>query len=80
MFANRISYWLDAKGPSMSLDALCSSSIVALEHAMEAIQRGDCDTAVVGSCNIILHPQPSILLGRYDVILTFYIIIGLKLI
>ncbi|XP_061706817.1 fatty acid synthase-like [Cydia pomonella] len=64
MFANRVSYWLNAKGPSMSIDGGCCSSAVALDQAYHAMTRGDCEAAVVGGCNLCLHPQTSILLGR----------------
>ncbi|XP_047989655.1 fatty acid synthase-like [Leguminivora glycinivorella] len=64
MFANRVSYWLNAKGPSMSLDGGCCSSAVALEQAYQAMTRGDCEAAVVAGCNLCLHPQTSIHLGR----------------
>ncbi|XP_063539371.1 fatty acid synthase-like [Cydia strobilella] len=64
MFANRVSYWLNAKGPSLAVDGGCCSSAVALEQAYQALTRGDCEAAVVGGCNICLHPQTSIHLGR----------------
>ncbi|XP_013141731.1 PREDICTED: fatty acid synthase [Papilio polytes] len=64
MFANRISYWLNAKGPSMSIDESCCSSIAALEQAYLAMSRGDCEAAIVGGGNICLHPQASLHYGR----------------
>lgn len=64
MFANRISYWLNLKGPSMSIDAACSSSMVALERAYQAINTGQCDAAIVGGSNLCLHPQSSLHYGR----------------
>ncbi|XP_047994170.1 fatty acid synthase-like isoform X3 [Leguminivora glycinivorella] len=64
MFANRVSYWLNAKGPSLAIDGGCCSSAVALEQAYQALTRGDCEAAVVGGCNICLHPQTSIHFGR----------------
>ncbi|KPJ07769.1 Fatty acid synthase [Papilio machaon] len=64
MFANRISYWLNAKGPSMSIDESCCSSIAALEQAYLALSRGDCEAAIVGGGNICLHPQASLHYGR----------------
>ncbi|KOB69631.1 Uncharacterized protein OBRU01_16488, partial [Operophtera brumata] len=60
MFANRISYWLNAKGPSHSIDAACCSSTVALEQAYQAITRGECEAAIVGGANLCLHPQSSV--------------------
>ncbi|XP_052739228.1 fatty acid synthase [Bicyclus anynana] len=64
MFANRISYWLNAKGPSMNIDEGCCSSTQALEQAYLAIKRGECEAAVVGGSNLCLHPQSSIHYGR----------------
>ncbi|XP_049878856.1 fatty acid synthase-like [Pectinophora gossypiella] len=64
MFANRISYWLNAKGPSMSIDDACCSSMAALEQAYLAISRGECEAAVVGGANLCLHPQSSVHCGR----------------
>ncbi|XP_059052885.1 fatty acid synthase-like [Achroia grisella] len=64
MFANRISYWLNAKGPSLSVDDACCSSLAALEQAYLALTRGDCIAAIVGGSHLCLHPQSSIHYGR----------------
>ncbi|KAJ8713071.1 hypothetical protein PYW08_008375 [Mythimna loreyi] len=64
MFANRISYWLNAKGPSMSIDLACCSSTVALEQAYLALNRGECEAAIVGGAYLCLHPQSAVHYGR----------------
>lgn len=64
MFANRISYWLDIKGPSLAIDEDDCSATVALEQAYLALKRGECEAAIVGSCHLILHPHPLIHHGR----------------
>ncbi|XP_028159018.1 fatty acid synthase-like [Ostrinia furnacalis] len=64
MFANRISYWLNAKGPSVAIDESCCSSTVALDQAYQAMLRGECDAAIVGGANLTLHPQSSVHYGR----------------
>ncbi|XP_045518361.1 fatty acid synthase-like [Pieris brassicae] len=64
MFANRISYWLNSKGPSMVVDQACCSSSVALELAYQAIKRGDCEAALVGGSSLCLHPHSFIHYGR----------------
>ena len=53
--ANRVSYWLNLTGPSLTLDTACSSSLTALYFACEAIQAGECDGAIVGGVNLDLH-------------------------
>lgn len=55
--SNRISYMLDSKGPSMTIDTACSSSFYALNAAVNDIKAGKCDAAVVAGSNLILHPM-----------------------
>jgi acyl transferase domain-containing protein len=62
--ANRISYLLDAKGTSMAVDTACSSSLVALDLARQSLQRGESDLAIAGGVNLILSPEPSLVLAR----------------
>ncbi|KAJ7323330.1 thiolase-like protein [Mycena albidolilacea] len=52
LMANRISYALDLTGPSLQLDAACSSSLTALHLAATAIRQGDCEAALVGAAQI----------------------------
>ncbi|XP_075991465.1 fatty acid synthase-like [Anticarsia gemmatalis] len=64
MLANRISYWLNAKGPSMAIDELCCSSTAALEQAHLAMSRGECEAAIVGGVFLCMHPQSTVHYGR----------------
>ena len=57
MAANRVSYHLDLRGPSMTVDTACSSSLVALHSAARALRAGDCDLAVVAGVNLMLSPS-----------------------
>ena len=54
--ANRISYFYDLHGPSMSIDTACSSSHVALHQACESLRRGESEAAICGAVNMILSP------------------------
>ncbi|MFE3599909.1 SDR family NAD(P)-dependent oxidoreductase [Streptomyces sp. NPDC059142] len=54
--ANRVSYLLDLSGPSYAVDSACSSSLTALHLACESLRRGECDTAIAGGVNVIIHP------------------------
>ncbi|KAM8947762.1 fatty acid synthase isoform 2-T2 [Pelodytes ibericus] len=60
MFANRISYFFDLKGPSLAIDTACSSSLLALENAYRAIHHGHCNAAIVGGVNLLLKPNTSV--------------------
>lgn len=56
------------EGPSYSVDSACSSSLYALEHAYKSIRDGHCDSALVGGCNLCLHPYVSLQFARLGVL------------
>ncbi|MCH9684933.1 MAG: acyltransferase domain-containing protein, partial [Deltaproteobacteria bacterium] len=55
--ANRLSYLLDLRGPSLAIDTTCSSSLVATHLAAKALRSGEIDLAIVGGVNLIVSPQ-----------------------
>ncbi|KAI1375107.1 hypothetical protein F4677DRAFT_455044 [Hypoxylon crocopeplum] len=57
LLANRISWFFDLKGPSVTIDTACSSSMTALHLACESIRSGDSDSALVGSLGLMLLPN-----------------------
>ncbi|QXJ22382.1 hypothetical protein AGRA3207_003372 [Actinomadura graeca] len=65
--ANRISYELDLRGPSMAIDTACSSSLVATEEACAALRSGICDQALVGSVNMFITPASNIYFAQAKV-------------
>ncbi|KAJ7439068.1 putative polyketide synthase [Mycena galericulata] len=52
MVANKVSFHLDLLGPSIPVDTACSSTMTALHLAVQAIRAGDCESAVVGGCQL----------------------------
>ncbi|KAH9886258.1 ketoacyl-synt-domain-containing protein [Cubamyces lactineus] len=52
MIANRLSYYLDLRGPSVPIDTACNSSLSATHMAVQAILHGECEAAVVGGAQI----------------------------
>ncbi|XP_030757326.1 fatty acid synthase [Sitophilus oryzae] len=68
MFPNRISYTFDLKGPSYAIDTACSSSLFAFQQAVNAIQTGQCDSAIVGGVNLLLKPTSSLQFHRLSML------------
>ena len=54
--SNRVSYFFDWHGPSMTIDTACSSSLVAVHEGVNALRRGDCPIVVAAGANMILSP------------------------
>jgi myxalamid-type polyketide synthase MxaB len=62
--ANRISYLLDLRGPSLALDTACSSSLVAVHLACASLRARECDLGLAGGVNLMLAPETTIALSR----------------
>ncbi|MFD0683588.1 type I polyketide synthase [Actinomadura fibrosa] len=56
IIANRLSYLLDLRGPSMIVDTACSSSLVSTHLAVRALRSGEADVALAGGVNLLLSP------------------------
>jgi thioester reductase-like protein len=62
--SNRISYLLDLRGPSTSVDTACSSALVAVWMACRGIWSGSCSAALAGGVNALITPHASIGFSR----------------
>ena len=62
--ANRISYFLDLKGPSIAVDTACSSSLVAVHLACENLSLGKTNLAIAGGVNLMVTPELTIALSK----------------
>ncbi len=62
--ANRLSYCLNLRGPSLVVDTACSSSLVAVHLACQALQRGETDLAIAGGVNVIASPRVALSFSR----------------
>ena len=57
ILASRLSYFLNLKGPVLSINTACSSGLVALHQACLSLRGDECDIAVVSAVNLLLSPQ-----------------------
>uniref|UniRef100_UPI00210E16E6 type I polyketide synthase n=1 Tax=Streptomyces odontomachi TaxID=2944940 RepID=UPI00210E16E6 len=57
IIANRVSYTLGLRGPSLTLDAAQASSLLAVHMAVESLRRGESTTALVGGVNLVIGPD-----------------------
>lgn len=56
--ATRVSYQFDLRGPSISVQTACSTSLVAIHLAVQSLLSGECDMALAGGVTIELpHRQ-----------------------
>ncbi len=55
--ANRISYFLGLRGPSLAVDTACSSSAVAMHLAFQSLSQQECQLAIVCGANLALEPD-----------------------
>ena len=66
--ANRLSFCFDLRGPSLSLDTACSSSMTALHYAKQSLRRGECSAALVAGVNVLLDPAVMVQFSQLGVL------------
>ena len=67
--ATRIAFKLNLKGPSMSVQTACSTSLVAIHQAAKSIIDGDAEMAIAAGVSIT-HPRKEGYLWHQDMILS----------
>ena len=53
---NRISYFFNFFGPSISIDSACAGSLVSIHQAVNSIRSGECEAALAGGVSILATP------------------------
>ena len=53
-------WWIFIAGPSVAVDTACATGLYVIDHAVRSIRSGQCDAAVVGASNVILHPRSTL--------------------
>lgn len=62
--SNRISYCLDLRGPSFTVNTACSSALVAVDLACRSLWLGESSLALAGGVSVMLHPRNMIRLSQ----------------
>ncbi|MFF5229214.1 type I polyketide synthase [Dactylosporangium sp. NPDC000521] len=60
--ANRVSYALDLRGPSITVDTACSASLVAVHQACQSLRAGETSLAVAGGVMLVASPSFALIL------------------
>ncbi|HEY1138400.1 MAG TPA: SDR family NAD(P)-dependent oxidoreductase [Xanthomonadaceae bacterium] len=61
--ANRVSYFLNVHGPSMTVDTMCSSSLTAIHLACQDLHLGRTALGIAGGVNVTIHPNKYLMLS-----------------
>ncbi|MFK0290293.1 type I polyketide synthase, partial [Streptomyces sp. NPDC090442] len=65
VIANRVSYTLGLHGPSVAVDTVQSSSLVAVHMACESLRRGESTVALAGGVSLILVPESTVSAAKF---------------
>ncbi|MCP2342695.1 type I polyketide synthase [Actinomadura rupiterrae] len=65
VIANRVSYALGLRGPSLAIDSAQSSSLVAVHLAAESLRKGETTLALAGGVALNLAPEGAEIAGRF---------------
>ncbi|KAI5861997.1 polyketide synthase-like protein [Durotheca rogersii] len=68
MMSNRISYFFNWHGPSMTIDTACSSSMVAVHQAVMQLRTGQSRVAVAAGSNLFLDSADHVSMSKLEML------------
>ncbi|KAK1499284.1 hypothetical protein CCUS01_00006 [Colletotrichum cuscutae] len=66
--SSRVPYFFDWHGPCMTIDTACSSSMVGVNEAVQALRNGSSRVAVACGTNLVLSPLSFITLSKLNML------------
>ncbi|KUJ19541.1 reducing type I polyketide synthase [Mollisia scopiformis] len=66
ILSNRISWFFDLAGPSITIDTACSSSMAALDLSCQGLWSGESTMGIVAGSSLILTPEMNIALSNMN--------------
>lgn len=64
MSSNRLSYFFNLTGPSMTIDTACSSGLVSIDLACKSLLMGETKLSIAGGVNAIIKPESTISISQ----------------
>lgn len=62
--SGRLSYAFDLRGPSVTIDAACASSLVAIHLACKSLRSGESTMALACGVNLVLTPHENVMYSQ----------------
>ncbi|MGZ4976999.1 MAG: beta-ketoacyl synthase N-terminal-like domain-containing protein [Methylobacter sp.] len=66
--SSHIAYFLDLKGPALTVNTACSSSLMAMDVACQYLRSGKIDLAIVGGATIYTDPRAFIMMNNAGIL------------
>ena len=68
IISNRVSYFFDWHGPSMTIDTACSSSLVAVHQGVQSLRTSESRVVLACGTQVILNPEAYIMESKLNML------------